>query len=62
MIFFWLIPVLALALLALIWFTRRVATSSSAPTDSDVISTHDALREERNELESRHQKRFGDPG
>ena len=56
MLFFWLIPVLALAVLATIWFTRRVEATSPAERDSDLISTDDALRERRNESEWNDQR------
>lgn len=51
MLFFWLIPLLALAVLATIWFARRVEVTSPAERDSDLISTDDALRERRAESE-----------
>jgi len=50
MIFFWLVPFAALVVLAIIWFTRRVAGTSSVASDSDIISTDDARRERRNEI------------
>jgi hypothetical protein len=49
MLFFWLIPVVILAILAVVWFTRRVAETSPSHTDSDVITTDQAEQEERNE-------------
>jgi len=53
MIFFWLVPVVALAVLAVIWFTRRVAATSPTERDSEVISTDDAVRERRSEEDIR---------
>lgn len=49
MIFFWLIPVVLLGLLALIWFTRRAALTSPAESDSDLITTDKAIEEDRND-------------
>ena len=49
MIFFWLIPVALLVLLALIWFTRRAAMTSPADSDSDLITTDKAIEEDRND-------------
>ena len=49
MIFFWLIPVALLVLLALIWFTRRAAVTSPADSDSDLITTDKAIEEDRND-------------
>ena len=55
MIFFWLIPVVLLAVLAIVWFTRRVAETSPANSDSDLTTTDDAVREDRNDPStSRH--------
>lgn len=50
MLFFWLIPLLALAILVLIMFVRRVKTTSDIHLDSELTSTEDARRERRNEL------------
>ena len=49
MLFFWLIPLLILAVVVVVWFTRRVATTSPAHSDSDLITTDQAEQEERNE-------------
>ena len=47
MIFFWLIPVALIALLALIWFSKRAATTSPADSDADLITTDKAIEEDR---------------
>jgi len=49
MLFFWLIPVVILAIWALSWFARRVVTTSPTHSDSDLITTDQAEQEERNE-------------
>jgi len=49
MLFFWLIPAALLVLLALIWFTRRAAMTSPADSDSDLITTDKAIKEDRND-------------
>jgi hypothetical protein len=49
MLFFWLIPVVILAIFALSWFARRVVASSPAHSDSEVITTDQAEQEERSE-------------
>jgi len=56
MLFFWLIPVVILAILAVTWLIRRVEATSPAQSDSDLITTDQAERderEERNESSSR---------
>ena len=49
MIFFWLIPVALLAVLALIWFTKRAAMTSPADSNSDLITTDKAIEEDRHD-------------
>jgi hypothetical protein len=49
MLFFWLIPLVILAFLAVALFLRRVKETSPARSDSDVLSTGQAEREERNQ-------------
>ena len=49
MFYFWFIPVLIVAVIALVWFVKRVSATSPAHSDSDVITTDQAVREERAE-------------
>jgi hypothetical protein len=49
MFLFWFIPVLILAIVAVIWFSRRAATTSPAQSDSDLRTTDRAEQQERNQ-------------
>ncbi len=47
--FFWLIPVLIFVVVAVWWFAKRVEATSPAHSDSDLITTDQAVLEERRE-------------
>ena len=49
MIFFWLIPAVILAIMAVTWFTKRAVATSPAHSDADLITTDRAEQEERKE-------------
>jgi len=50
MLFFWLIPLVLLAILVMAMFSRRVKTTSYVDSDEELTSTDDARRERRNEV------------
>jgi len=55
MFYFWFVPVLIVAGLSLWWFVKRVMETSPAHSDSDVITTEQAERDEEAEgLRARH--------
>jgi hypothetical protein len=49
MFFFWFIPVLIFVVIAVWWFVKRVEDTSPARSDSDLITTDQAVNEELRE-------------